>query len=324
MCTKPRIIVPAVFYHVYSKGVFGEDIFPTEELKTFFLKELAITLKKFSFTCCSWSLQKDHYHLVIESSEIPISKFMQRLNSVYAKKFNRERGREGVVFFRRYASIITEETELRKLIRYVHLNPVRCGVCTLEDLDQYQWCGHRSVIQEGKDEILNRNSLLDQFPGPDPFGQYRDYLSSENPNCENDETIRKVRDANKGKMSVFKPECWVIGSPDFVRKVLELDRCRRARVPRHFTFNTPLEKIHGALQLCFFCEKEELFHQGRVNQKSTSRELFAYLGVCCYDFHATEIASYLGVTGSGVSRMVSRYAQVAQQEYLVKSVRGYL
>lgn len=229
MCTKPRVIVPGVFYQVSSRGVFGEDIFPTTELKNFFLKELAITLKKYSFTCCSWSLQKDHYHLVVESSEIPISKFMQRLNSVYAKKFNSERGREGVVFFRRYASVITEETELKELIRYVHLNPVRCGDCTLEELDHYKWSGHRAVVQGIDDNLVDKVCLLNQFSGSDPLHQYRIYLSSGKPGCDDDESIRIVRSANREKTGFSEPELWVIGSLDFIRKVLEMDRCRRAR-----------------------------------------------------------------------------------------------
>ncbi|MFW5812841.1 MAG: transposase [Fibrobacterota bacterium] len=324
MCTKPRIIVPGVFYQVSSRGVFGEDIFPTPELKAFFLKELAVTLNKFSYRCCSWSLQKEHYHLVVKSSDVPISKFMQRLNSVYAKEFNRRRGREGVVFFRRYASVISEETELKKLIRYVHLNPVRCGDCPLESLDDYQWCGHRAVVQGSSDELLDKDCLLKQFPGSDPLSQYRSYLSSGESDCGYVETVRKVRNANRGKMGSSKPESWIIGSLDFIRMVLHEDLCRRVRLARHITTDTSLEKLHEALRLCLNCEGEELFHQGRTNQKSTSRELFAYLGVCCFDFHATEIADYLGVTGSGVSRMVARCSRIEQRKYLEESVCGYL
>ncbi|MFP4014652.1 MAG: transposase [Chitinispirillaceae bacterium] len=324
MCTKPRIIVPGVFYQVYSKGVHGEDIFPTPELKDFFLKELAITLEKYSYLCCSWSLQKNHYHLVVKSSKEPISKFMQRLNSVYAKMFNRESGREGVVFFRRYASVITEETEIKKLIRYVHLNPVRCGECTLEELDHYEWCGHSAVVQGRDDDLLDKECLLNQFPGSEPLRQYRDYLSSEESDCGYNEIIGKVRNANRGKMGVSKPESWVIGSLDFIRMVLRKDHSRKVRLARHILTDTTLEKLHEALRCCLDCEKEELFHQGWKNQKSTSRELFAYLGTCCYDFRATEIAQYLGITGSGVSRMVSRYSGIIQREYLAESVCMYL
>ncbi|MFP4165156.1 MAG: transposase [Chitinispirillaceae bacterium] len=324
MCTKPRIIVPGVFYQVCSRGVFGEDIFPTSELKTFFLLELAVTLKKFGYICCCWSLQKDHYHMVVKSSDVPISKFMQRLNSVYAKKFNRERGREGVVFFRRYASVIAEETELKKLIRYVHLNPVRCGDCTVEDLDHYRWSGHRTFVQGSDDGLVNKDCLLNQFPGSDPLCQYRSYLSSGAPGCGDDEVIGIVRNANRGRVGSSKPELWVIGSFEFIIMVLEKDRSRKLRLARHIITGMSPEKLHEALRLCLNCEEEDLFHQGRINQKSTSRELFSYLGVCCYDFHATEIAEYLGITGSGVSRLVSRYERIDQREYLVESVCGCL
>ncbi|MFP4165241.1 MAG: transposase [Chitinispirillaceae bacterium] len=319
MCTKPRIIVPGVYYQIYSKGVSGEKILKDRKMKEFFLKELAISLEKYAFQCCSWSVMDDHYHLVVKSSEVPISKFMQRLNSVYAKKFNRENKREGVVFFRRYASVISEETELKKLIRYVHLNPVRCGLCTLEQLDHHEWSGHGAVVQGSDGRILDKDALLAQFPGSDPLSQYRDYINSEKADG-GDELIRIVRNANRGKVNFSKWESWVIGSEHFVLDVLQKDRSRRARIARHIMENATLEKLHESLQLCFVSEREQLYRQGRINQKSTCRELFAYVGACRYDFHHTEIAEYLGITGSGVSRMISRYPKISQQEYLVGTV----
>ncbi|MFW6244561.1 MAG: transposase [Fibrobacterota bacterium] len=320
MCTKPRIIVPEVYYHVSSKGVSGEKIFTSQNLKHFFLMELSITLELYSYECCSWSLMDNHYHLVVKASDVPISKFMQRLNSVFAKKFNFENGREGVVFFRRYASVISEESELRKLIRYVHLNPVRCGACTLEELDRYEWCGHKELINENNRGILNRELLLNQYSGTDPFETYLNFLAESN--YESDKTIQIVRNANKGKVNFSSPECWILGSDDFIRNVLEKDRCRRARIARHIREGISLEQIHKELQICLCSENNELFLQGRVNQKSTARELFAYLGVCRFDFYVTETADYLKITSSAVSRMISRYSRISEGDYLLRSVCG--
>lgn len=320
MCTKPRIIVSGVYYQVTSKGVSGEKIFLDHEMKRFFLRELSVTLKKYAYECCSWSLMDDHYHLVVKSSEALICKFMQRLNSVLAKKFNCQNSREGVVFFRRYASVISDETELKKIIRYVHLNPVRCGACTLEDLDRYEWCGHKELIDENSYGLVDRKLLLDQFAGPDSMETYRNYIAE--PDYDGDETICRVRNANAGKLNFSKPECWVIGSDDFVRMVLEKDRCRKARIARHIAENITLEHIHGELQIGLCSEKNELFEQGRINQKSTARELFAYLGFCRYEFYLTEIADYLRVTSSAVSRMVSRYSRITEWDYLLRSVCG--
>ncbi|MFP4242193.1 MAG: transposase [Chitinispirillaceae bacterium] len=318
MCTKPRIIVPGVYYHVTSRGVFGEKILQDPELKKFLLRELKITLDKFSFTCVSWSIMDDHYHLIVKSSQVTISRFMQRLNSVYAKKFNREKNREGVVFFRRYASVISEETELKKLIRYVHMNPVRCGACTLEELDRYEWCGHSSVVN-ADDAVLDNKSLLDQFNASDPVGDYCRYLNSAETDCEK-EIIRIVRNANRGKMNFSKPELWVIGSYEFVQAVLREDRCRKTRIARHSILDISLKELHETLRNNIYSEEEELFFQGRINQKSTARELFAYAGACSYDFRNTEIAEYLKVDPSAVSRMISRYNRITQKDYLIDAV----
>ncbi|MFP4165387.1 MAG: hypothetical protein ACLFQB_15695, partial [Chitinispirillaceae bacterium] len=55
-----------------------------------------------------------------------------------------------------------------------------------------------------------------------------------------------------------------------------------------------------------------------------ARELFAYAGACCYDFRNTEIAEYLKITASAVSRMVSRYDRISGREFLLESVFGSL
>jgi hypothetical protein len=51
---------------------------------------------------------------------------MQRLLTGYAQQFNRRHRRHGVLFQNRYKSILCEEDSyLRGLVRYIHLNPLR-------------------------------------------------------------------------------------------------------------------------------------------------------------------------------------------------------
>ncbi|NLG19602.1 MAG: hypothetical protein GX556_19965, partial [Fibrobacter sp.] len=109
MCTQPRMVVPFAFYQVTSKSICDQKIFPDNTLKTFFLKELSISLKCYSFQCLAWSIMDDHFHMMVKSSDVSISKFMQRLNSVYAKKFNRYNKRKGHLFEQRFSSVIVQE-----------------------------------------------------------------------------------------------------------------------------------------------------------------------------------------------------------------------
>ena len=60
---------------------------------------------------------------------------MRRLLTGYVVGFNRRHGRSGQLFQNRYKSIVCqEETYLRELVRYIHLNPVRAGM--VEGLDE--------------------------------------------------------------------------------------------------------------------------------------------------------------------------------------------
>ena len=320
MTTKPRIVVPDLIYEVTSKGARGVNVFSSLDLKTFFLKELAHTLQMFSYHCYAWSIMDDHYHLVLKSSEIPISIFMQRLNSVYAKHYNRVRNESGVVFCRRYASIIVQDSGLKELVRYVHLNPVRCGTCTLEQLDTYEWCGHRILLDNDSDHFQNTNDVLKMFSGSDAAKAYGDYVHSEISEYQNAKIIKHIRDANRGKENFFKCEPWVLGTLNFVKETLEKDRSRRARIAQHIHDNITLETIHEKVEMSLNLFKGDLFHQGRFDVRATARLLFAYIGKIRFDFSGTSLASYLGVSGSAITRMISRCKSVLNIDFLINFI----
>jgi hypothetical protein len=69
-----------------------------------------------------------------------------------------------------------------------------------------------------------------------------------------------------------------------------------------------------------FLEDEELFSQGRHNVKSTARELFAYIAKRRFDFSNSEIARYLRVCKSAVTRMLSRFENIVEKEFLKSEI----
>ena len=318
MCTKPRIIVPKVFYEITSKGVHGVNIFPGNDFKSFFLNELALTLKKFSFQCFAWSIMDDHYHLVVKSSENSISSFMQRLNSNYARYFNKKTKRNGVVFYRRYASaVIQEKTSLTEVIRYVHLNPVRCGLCALDELDNYQWSGHQTILNRDTDGILDMAGILGQFDGPDSMRTYRGFVKSSK---EEGATINKLRTAHKGGQYFEDPGCWIIGNEPFTRSIINKDRCRRLRLARHVIENVTASDLLQKVKSCIY--NSDISFQGRLNEVSTARQMFAVIGHCHFEFTCGYLASFLRVTGSAISSMISRSHRIMGIDYLSEMIRA--
>ena len=141
MSTKPRIIAPGVIYKVSSTGVHELQMFKNDEIKTFFLKQLAKTLKKYNFTCHAFSISLNQYHLVLQSGQKSISMAMQQFNSIIAKKVNKVLGRNGTAFSSRFKSVIVEDDRLKELIRKFIWNRYNWGN-DLDELNHYKFCSH--------------------------------------------------------------------------------------------------------------------------------------------------------------------------------------
>ena len=314
MCTKPRITVPQVYYEVTSKGVQGEDLFQNSEMKVYFLNELKLTLKKYSFHCYAWSIMNDHYHLILKSSDVSISKFMQRLNSNYARYFNKSSKRKGVVFYRRYASVIAQEGKrLEELIRYVHRNPVRCKDCTLEELDQYQWSGHHAVINGSNNGIIDVCSFLRLFGTSTSIADYQNFIRKKDVDyC----TITKIRDAHDGKQSFWNPERWIIGDKKFSQKIISMDTANRTRIARYIKENVDLSSILQKMQCFIAVDEKNIRNRGRLNEASTARQLFAHIAHNTYEFSCTALGRFLGLSSSAVSKMISRSDRIIGLDYL--------
>jgi REP element-mobilizing transposase RayT len=81
----------------------------------------------------------NHFHLVIQTPTESLAMGMQRLNGVYARRFNARHSLQGHLFERRYvARFIDDEEQLEATVRYVARNPVRAGLC--QSPADWQWC----------------------------------------------------------------------------------------------------------------------------------------------------------------------------------------
>ncbi len=54
--------------------------------------------------------------------------------------------------------------QLKELIRYIHLNPLRAKLVKgLAELDRYRWCGHGIVMGKRKNDLQDRDYILRLF-----------------------------------------------------------------------------------------------------------------------------------------------------------------
>ncbi|MBD3872647.1 MAG: transposase, partial [Acidobacteria bacterium] len=63
-------------YHVYNRAASGEDIFSDPETAIEFLDRVSEVKQRDGLTVFAWTLMSNHYHLVIRTSAVPLSRSM--------------------------------------------------------------------------------------------------------------------------------------------------------------------------------------------------------------------------------------------------------
>ncbi len=138
MGRKPRIEYYGAIYHIIQRGNNREAIFKRDEDKVHLLKILSETKEMYDFKIFAYVVMNNHYHFLIQTLNIPISKIMHQINTRYAKYHNYSTGNTGPVFENRYKGILVQdESYLLALIKYIHNNPVAAKICPI--MEQYKW-----------------------------------------------------------------------------------------------------------------------------------------------------------------------------------------
>jgi REP element-mobilizing transposase RayT len=113
----------------------------------------------------AYALMPNHHHLLVRSVHGNLSEGMQYLHGTYTLWLNRRHRWDGPVFRGRFRSqLVDDETYLRTLLAYIHLNPVEAHL--VRRLQDECWTSHRAYI--GKEEApawLTTRVFLDLFGG---------------------------------------------------------------------------------------------------------------------------------------------------------------
>lgn len=106
------------------------DVFREPNMKNFYLVTVEEKAKDTGVSVLAYCVMQNHSHLIVTSDDVQnISEFMRRVNTTYAKFFNRINGRSGYVFNGRYESdALKTPDEILAAIYFVHNNPVKARV----------------------------------------------------------------------------------------------------------------------------------------------------------------------------------------------------
>ncbi|PHQ78968.1 MAG: hypothetical protein COB66_07785, partial [Coxiella sp. (in: Bacteria)] len=162
MPRKPRQHVPNAFYHVYNRGINKQNIFQDHQDRRIMYRYIGDSIDKYDSKIHAFCLMANHYHLLAQTGDIPLGKFIHHFSSRYTRYFNKKYGRSGYLFESRYKGIILDkEGYLLTLMRYIHLNPVRAKL--VESPEDYQWSSHNLYLNKSFLSWLTMNEIIEHF-----------------------------------------------------------------------------------------------------------------------------------------------------------------
>ncbi len=157
----PRIEIPG-YYHIINRGVEQRVIFKEKEDYNFFIEQLSILSKNFNITIHNYCLMNNHYHLLIETRDENLSKFMRQVNGVYAIYFNKKYKRSGHLWQGRFKSwYVTDEAYLYTLILYIEQNPLKAKI--VKDIADYPYSSYHYFLEDNMPTFLKDSWIATNY-----------------------------------------------------------------------------------------------------------------------------------------------------------------
>ncbi len=154
-----RIYGNSKIYHVMLRGINKKDIFFDDSDRNKFIKSLKDSKEKYHYKLYAYCLMKNHIHLLIFDEWCCLSSIIQSIAIKYALYFNKKYNRCGHLFQNRYKNKCVEnDIYFKNLIRYIHQNPEKAGICLTED---YNWSSFSDYVNVSY--LTDCDFVLEQF-----------------------------------------------------------------------------------------------------------------------------------------------------------------
>ncbi|MCS3530852.1 transposase [Chryseobacterium sp. JUb7] len=178
------------YYHIYNRGINGEDIFKSDRNYLFLLSKIS----EFLTPVCdvySYCLMSNHFHFLIKiksdfeleslvkvqnldkaciglhSPQNIFSKQFSRIFNSYSQAFNKENNKHGALIespFKR--KLITSDEYLINTIIYIHQNPLHHSI--IDDFSKYSFSSYQSILSNSK-TLLKRHEVIKLFDDRENF-----------------------------------------------------------------------------------------------------------------------------------------------------------
>ena len=313
-----RLDAPGVLHHVMGRGIERRKIFHSDIDRNDFIDRLSAIAKDGAMEIYAWVLMPNHFHILCKTKNLPLASSMRRILTGYVVNFNRRHRRYGHLFQNRYKSIVCQEdVYLKELVRYIHLNLLRAGlVKDLKELNRNSWSGHSALVGKVEREWQNTEYVLSFFgDAGNSRKNYSRYVKKgidqgRRPELVGGGLIRSMggwsavlSSRRRGERQVADQR--ILGDGDFVKQVVSgLDDFVKKNL-RLSGQRIDIKALARKISEKYNVSIVELRSGGRRNAVVKARRAMSWICIRELGYSGADVARYLGVTNSCVTRMIS-------------------
>jgi REP element-mobilizing transposase RayT len=150
-------------YHITANGLDGLRLFRDDVDRQRFYDLLTEELEESSWSLLTYTFMTTHYHLLLKIEKCTLSSGFKRLQSRYARYYNKRHERRGVVWMKRFHDeMIESESHLLETVRYIALNAPRARM--VDAAEDWPWCSYGSAIGVyWPDPVIDEKAVLALF-----------------------------------------------------------------------------------------------------------------------------------------------------------------
>lgn len=306
MPRKPRIEFSGAFYHVIVRGNQKQRVFKDEADFQKFLQLLAIYKNRKGCRIYAYVLMNNHYHLLVESGDIPLSKVMQGLNQAYTMHFNRKYRTVGHLFQGRYKAILCDrDAYLLGLVKYIHRNPLRAKI--VESSDAYRWSSHHAYTGRNNPlGVVDADQVLRLFSAGKSRARakYREFMREQD---------------SLGKADVYATvDQRLKGDEEFVERVMERHDREEMHVRRK---KKRLDEIAHAIEKQYGIAADDIRSHNRTEELVRVRRIFSQVA-SAVGHRGSEIAKYMRKDPAAITRQLRFPEQEREVRALLRAMEG--
>jgi putative transposase len=313
-----RLDAPGVLHHVMGRGIERRKIFLSDIDRNDFIGRLSALAQDRAMEIYAWVLMPNHFHILCKTKNLSLASIMRRLLTGYVVNFNKRHRRYGHLFQNRYKSIVCQEdVYLKELVRYIHLNLLRAGLIKdIKELNRNPWSGHSALVGKVKRGWQNTEYVLSFFGSSgNSKKNYLRYVrkgidQGRRPELVGGGLIRSMGGwsavlASRRRDERDVADQRILGDGDFVKQVIssfdDLVKKNLRLSGRRIDIKTLAERVSEKYNVSI----GELRSGGRRRAVVQARRAMSWIGVRELGYSGADVARYLGVTNSCVTRMIS-------------------